>query len=60
MNADGTVYYLLSDQLGQTSVTVKASNGRTSEPGYEAWGSIHYPTDGHNPGPTDHTHAARY
>ncbi len=37
-----TLYYLFSDQLGSTSVTVNASTGDTTELRYTAWGSVRY------------------
>ena len=53
MNADGTVYYLLSDQLGSTSITTNAAGGLVSELRYTAWGEIRY-TSGTTP--TDYTY----
>ena len=57
MNAGGTLYYLLSDQLGSTSLTVKASDSSTSEIRYTAWGEIRY-TSGMTP--TNYTYTGQY
>ncbi len=57
MNAGGTLYYLLSDQLGSTSLTVKASDSSTSEMRYTAWGETRY-TSGTTP--TNYTYTGQY
>ena len=50
MRAGGTLYYLLSDQLGSTSLTLDAGGQLVSELRYKAFGEIRYavgntPTD---------------
>jgi hypothetical protein len=48
MNQGGTLYYLLSDQLGSTTLTVKASDASTTELRYKAWGEVRF-TSGATP-----------
>ena len=42
MRQNGTVYYLLSDHLGSTSITTDASGNKVSELKYRAWGEVRY------------------
>ncbi len=42
MSGNGTVYYLLSDQLGSTSIATDASGTPVSELRYDAWGRMRY------------------
>ena len=50
MRKDGTLYYLFSDQLGSSMLTVNAAdNSIASELRYKPWGEIRYPADGSNP-----------
>jgi RHS repeat-associated protein len=54
---NGTLTYLLTDQLGSTSVAVNTSGTKTSEVRYKPWGEVRYawnlaPTGGL---PTDYT-----
>ena len=61
MNVNGTVSYLLSDQLGSTSVTTSSTGAEVSRVRYTAWGEIRYPgTTGANPGPSDYTYTGQY
>jgi RHS repeat-associated protein len=54
------LFYLLSDQLGSTSITTDANGQPVSELRYDAWGGVRYPLDGHNPGPSDFTYTGQY
>ena len=61
MNAGGTLYYLLADQLGSTSVTVSASTHEiASEVRYSPWGEIRDPATRVNPGPSNYTYTGQY
>ncbi|MBI5840803.1 MAG: RHS repeat-associated core domain-containing protein [Chloroflexi bacterium] len=42
MRRDGTLYYLLSDHLGSTSLTTDAGGNIISELRYTAWGEVRY------------------
>ncbi len=57
MCKDGTLYYLLGDHLGSTSLTTNASGNVISELRYTAWGEVRY-----NSGvpPTDYTYTGQY
>ncbi len=50
MRQSGTLYYLLSDHLGSTSIVTNASGAKVAEMRYKAWGEVRYtsgivPTD---------------
>jgi RHS repeat-associated protein len=60
ISVNGSVYYLLSDQLGSTTVTTDEQGALFSELRYDAWGEVRYPLDGHNPGPSDYTYTGQY
>ena len=42
MRQDGTLYYLLSDHLGSTSITTDSTGNKISELRYTAWGEVRY------------------
>jgi RHS repeat-associated protein len=42
MRVNGTLYYLLGDHLGSTSLTTNASGQVVSEMRYKAWGEVRY------------------
>ncbi len=42
MREGGTLYYMLSDHLGSTSLTLNASGQLLSELRYKAWGEVRY------------------
>ena len=42
MRDDGTLYYLLSDHLGSTSITLDASGNKVAEMRYKPWGEVRY------------------
>lgn len=42
MRKNGTLYYLLSDHLGSTSITTDTSGNKLSELRYKAWGETRY------------------
>jgi len=52
------VYYLLSDHLGSSSVSYRASNGSTQMQYYKPWGEIR-PTTSGNILPTDYTYTGQ-
>ncbi len=57
MSVGGTVYYVLSDQLGSTAITALGHGTKTSELRYKAWGEVRY-TNGTMP--TDYTYTGQY
>jgi RHS repeat-associated protein len=57
MSVNGTVSYLLSDQLGSTSITTNATGTKIAELRYGAWGDVRY-TSGTTP--TDYTYTGQY
>jgi RHS repeat-associated protein len=54
---NGTLYYLLSDHLGSTSLTTDASGVKVAGLRYNAWGSVRY-ADGATP--TKYTFTGQY
>ena len=42
MRTNGTLYYLLSDHLGSTSITTDTNGTLVSEQRYKAWGEVRY------------------
>ena len=56
MNVNGTVSYLLSDQLGSTSITADGNGNKLTELRYKAWGEIRY-TSGT---PTNYQYTGQY
>lgn len=42
MSVNSTVSYLLSDQLGSTTITADGSGNKISELRYKAWGEVRY------------------
>jgi hypothetical protein len=42
MRDDGTLYYLLSDHLGSTSLTLDASGNKVTEERYKPWGEVRF------------------
>ena len=42
MSAGGTISYLLSDQLGSTSITADGNGNKISELRYKAWGEVRF------------------
>ncbi|MBL8061759.1 MAG: RHS repeat-associated core domain-containing protein [Anaerolineales bacterium] len=57
MRANGTLYFLLGDHLGSTSLTTNDSGNVVSEMRYTPWGEVRY-----NAGvtPTDYTYTGQY
>jgi RHS repeat-associated protein len=53
----GTLYYLLTDHLGSTSITTDASGNKIAELRYKAWGEVRY-TSGTTP--TKYTFNGQY
>jgi RHS repeat-associated protein len=57
MRKNGVMTYLLSDQLGSTSLAVDASGAKISEVRYDPWGKMRYSS---NPGlPTEYTYTGQ-
>jgi len=42
MRKNGTLYYLLGDHLGSTSIVTDASGNVVSQTKYKAWGEVRY------------------
>ena len=42
MRSNGTLYYMLGDHLGSTSLTTFANGNVVSEMRYKAWGEVRY------------------
>jgi RHS repeat-associated protein len=57
MRVGSTVYYLLSDHLGSTSLTLNASGSVISELRYTSWGSVRYQA---GVTPTEYTYTGQY
>ncbi len=57
MKTGGTVYYLLSDHLGSTSITTNTSGNVVSEMRYSAWGSVRYQLGS---APSEYTFTGQY
>ena len=57
MRTGSTLYYLLSDHLGSTSLTMDANGNVISELRYKAWGEVRYAAGST---PTDYTYTGQY
>src|SRR6266540_7402229 len=57
MRSGGTVYYLLGDHLGSTSLTTSATGTVVSEIRYKAWGEVRYST---GTTPTKYTYTGQF
>jgi RHS repeat-associated protein len=59
MRTGTTLNYLISDHLGSTSMTVKASDGTKTEVRYKPWGEVRHTTD-NSTSPTRYTFQGQY
>ena len=57
MREGSTVYYLLSDHLGSTSLTTDSNGSVVSEMRYSAWGGVRYSS---GTTPTEYTFTGQY
>ncbi len=57
MRENGTLYYLLGDHLGSTSITTFENGNLVSEMKYKAWGEVRYAS---GVTPTDYTYTGQY
>ena len=58
MRKDGVLTYLLTDQLGSTSLAVDASGAKISEMRYKPWGEVRYESPSGSL-PTDYTYTGQ-
>jgi RHS repeat-associated protein len=56
MRQGSTLYYLMSDHLGSTSLTTNASGGVISDMKYKAWGEVRFQS---GTSPTDYTYTGQ-
>jgi len=54
---DGTLYYLLGDHLGSTSIVTDAAGNAISQTKYKPWGEVRYSS---GTSPTDYTYTGQY
>jgi RHS repeat-associated protein len=57
LRKNGTLYYLLSDHLGSTTITTDANGNKLSELKYRAWGEVRYSS---GVTPTKYTYTGQY